>query len=92
MTHTTEEVYSPLTQQEKLDVMKQDRKVKEQQQGQTTFKDFASAFTSENSGGRFAKINPPTVQPLPPNSPWSSEQPSPGDEASLGYSVDRVER
>jgi hypothetical protein len=56
MTDTTE-VYSPLTQQERRDVMKQDRKVREQQ-GQTTFKDFASAFASENSGGRFAKINP----------------------------------
>jgi hypothetical protein len=86
---TSTELQSPLTQQERRDVMKQDRKVREQQQGQTTFKDFASAFANEGREGRFKKLDQP-VTPLPPTSPWSGEQPSPGDEPAYGVSIDKV--
>jgi hypothetical protein len=89
MTTTSTELHSSLSQEEKRREMDNDRKAREQ--GKITFKDFASAFASEGrESGRFAKINPPTVQPLPPNSPWSSAQPTPGEEPALGVNIDQV--
>jgi hypothetical protein len=84
---TSTELQSPLTQAEKRREMENDRKVREQG---TSFKSFEEAFVNDR-GGRFTKVESPP-KPLPPNSPWSGEQPQPGEEASLGYSVDRVER
>jgi hypothetical protein len=82
---TTSEVYSDLTQEEKRHEMEQDRKAR------TTFKDFASAFANEGRGGRFAKSSDDqAIKPLPPNSPWSGAQPSPGDELPLGYDINAV--
>jgi len=88
VTTNSTELHSPLSQEEKLREMQNDRRVRER----TTFKDFASAFASEGrESGRFAKNNATTtVQPLPPNSPWSSEQVQPGDEPSLGVNIDQV--
>jgi hypothetical protein len=88
MTTNSTELQSPLTQAEKRREMENDRKVRE---GQTTFKSFADALANEDRGGRFTKVESPP-KPLPANSPWSGEQPQPGEEAALGYSVDRVER
>jgi hypothetical protein len=85
MTTTSTELQSPLTQAEKRREMENDRKVRQA----TTFKDFASAFASEGREGRFKKVESPP-KPLPPNSPWSSEQVSPGDEAPLGYNIDQI--
>jgi hypothetical protein len=86
------ELQSSLTQEEKRREMEQDRKVREQQQRPPTFKDFASAFANETKGGRFAKSGTgSTVQPLP-SGPWSPNQPSPGDEPSLGVNINQVER
>jgi hypothetical protein len=82
---TSTELQSPLSQDEKRAVMKNDQKVREQ----ATFKDFASAFANEGREGRFKKLDQP-VTPLPPGSPWSGEQPSPGDEPAYGISIDKV--
>jgi hypothetical protein len=87
MTTTSTELQSPLTQDEKRDLMKNDQKVREQ----ATYKDFASAFASENKGGRYGKSNASgTIQPLT-SGPWSP-QPGPADEPSLGVDIERVER
>ena len=77
-----------ISQAEKRRVLENDRKVREQ----TTFRSFTEAFANEGKeSGRFAKLNVvPVVQPLPPNSPWSSEQPSPGDEPPFGVPIDKV--
>jgi hypothetical protein len=88
MTNTSTEVQSPLTQDEKRREMEQDRKAREQP---ATYKDFASAFASENKGGRYGKSSASaTVQPLT-SGPWSP-QPGPGDEPSVGIDIERVER
>jgi hypothetical protein len=87
MTNTSTELQSPLTQDEKRALIKNDQKVRE---GPTTYKDFTSAF--ENRGGRFGKSNTgQMIQPLPPSSPWSAEQNLLGDEPSLGYPIDKVQ-
>jgi hypothetical protein len=85
MTTTSTEVQSPLTQDEKREVLKNDRRVREM----TTFRSFADAFANETRGGRFAKSDTgPTIKPLPPNSPWASN-PVP-DEPPLGFDVNAV--
>jgi hypothetical protein len=77
-----------ITQAEKRQVLANDQRVREQ----TTFKSFSDAFANEGKeSGRFAKLNVvPVVQPLPPESPWSAQQPSPGDEPSFGVPIDKV--
>jgi hypothetical protein len=55
---------------------------------QATFK-FADALANEDRGGRFKKVESPP-KPLPASSPWSGEQPSPGDEPAFGASIDKV--
>jgi hypothetical protein len=88
MTHTSTELQSPLTQDEKRREMEQDRKARKQQ-GPTTFKDFASAFANETRGGRYAKSDAaPLIKPLT-SGPWSP-QPTPGDEPPLGYDINAV--
>jgi hypothetical protein len=83
---TTTEVHSEFTQQQKRDVLDDDRKARERP---ATFKDFASAFANETRGGRFAKSSTDqTVTPLP-SGPWSA-QPGPGDEPPLGMDVNAV--
>ena len=63
----------------------------ERRERSTTYKSFASAFADETKGGRYAKSDSgPTIKPLPPNSPWSSSQPQPGDEPPLGYDINAV--
>jgi hypothetical protein len=84
---TSTELESPLSQDEKRAVMKNDRRVREQ----TTFKSFADALANEGREGRFKKVESPP-KPLPANSPWSGANPGPGDEAPLGFNIDRVER
>jgi hypothetical protein len=80
-----------LTQDEKRSVLENDRKVREQG---VTFKNFADAAIGNEatrSGGRFAKLDvAPVVKPLPPNSPWSSQQPRLPDEAPLGFDINAV--
>jgi hypothetical protein len=80
-----------ITQEEKRRVMENDRRVRE---GSTTFRSFSDAFANEGKeSGRFSKLNvAPVVHPLPANSPWSGEQPQPGDEASLGININQLER
>jgi hypothetical protein len=89
MTNTTVDsssLESPLTQKEKRDLVEQDRSASQQA---STYRDFSTQFVREGrESGRFAKSITDKVQPLPPNSPWSAEQPRPGDEAPLGVAID----
>jgi hypothetical protein len=64
--HTSIELQSPLTQAERRDLIKQDRKAREQQQRPATFKAFADAFANEARDGRYAKSDHgATIKPLP---------------------------
>jgi hypothetical protein len=84
MTSTSTEVHSPLTQDEKREVQRQDRTAQ-----QATFKDFDSAFANETRGGRYAKSDAaPLIKPLT-SGPWSP-QPTPGDEPPLNFDVNAV--
>jgi hypothetical protein len=77
-----------ITQEEKRRVLENDRRAREQ----ATFKSFSDAFANEGKeSGRFSKLNvAPVVHPLPPNSPWSGAQPSPGDEPAYGVDINKV--
>jgi hypothetical protein len=77
-----------ISQDEKRRVLENDRRLREQ----ATFKSFSDAFANEGKeSGRFSKLNvAPVVHLLPANSPWSGEQPSPGDEAAYGVDINKV--
>ena len=77
------------SQSDRREVLQNERRAREQ--GPSTFRSFADAFANETRGGRFAKSSDATtIKPLPPSSPWSSSQPSPGDEPQLGYDINAV--
>jgi hypothetical protein len=79
-----------ISQAEKREILENDRRVRDR----TTYKSFSDALANEGKeSGRFSKLNvAPVVHPLPANSPWSSEQPSPGTESPTGYRIDQLEK
>jgi hypothetical protein len=82
MTHTSTEIHSELTQEEKRRIMKDDRLP-------TTFSEFAKTLANETKGGRYGKSDAsPLIRPLP-SGPWSA-QPGPGDEPPLGVDINAV--
>jgi hypothetical protein len=80
-----------ISQAERRRVLRNDARVREG----ATFRDFADSGVGNEGreSGRFKKLDTtPVIHPLPPNSPWSAEQPQPGDEAPTGYAINQVER
>jgi hypothetical protein len=80
-----------ISQAERRRVLRNDARVREG----STFRDFADSGVGNEGreSGRFKKLDTtPVVHPLPANSPWSGEQPSPGDEPALGYPIDQLEK
>jgi hypothetical protein len=84
---TTDPHQAEISQEEKRRVLRNDARVREG----STFRDFADSGVGNEGreSGRFKKLDDkPVVHSLPPNSPWSGAQNGPGDEPSLGYSID----
>jgi hypothetical protein len=83
---TDPQVQAEISDDEKREVIENDRRVREQG---TSFKSFTDAFANEGKeSGRFSRLDvKPTIHKLPESSPWAHPDPG-GIEPPLGYSVD----
>jgi hypothetical protein len=78
--------------QERREVLENDRRVREQQRGGTTFHQYAESTRNDDLGGRFAALGPSSVIGATPILSYPAAAPHQrdpvGTEPPLGYAID----